>query len=160
MEVLKIIKDKDVVVVSANKTITFKTIGVDNYKTQVLDHLHESATEIPRAQLQNKFNEAKKLLHIHEDILSDDEYNYIDEKINSRAIATPKLLIKDHKKQKENGTYPTRLICPADNFIAAFPNIGYRGIRNILNKHNINYSKKTIIQAVDVKNKLEKLNIK
>ena len=38
--------------------------------------------------------------------------------------------------------------------------MGYRGIRSILDKHGANYTRYTIIQALDVKNKLEKLNVR
>ena len=58
-----------------------------------------------------------------EGILSESEYNFIKETINSRAIPTPKLLIKDHKKQNEDGTFPTRLVVPATNLQRDFQNL-------------------------------------
>ena len=51
------------------------------------------------------------------------------------------------------------MVVPATNFGAAFPNVGYRGIRNILNEYRVNYTKYTIIQSSDVKKKLEALEI-
>ena len=59
-----------------------------------------------------------------------------------------------------DGNYPTRLIVPATNFTAAFPKVGYKGIKSIFDENNINYNKFTIIQASDLKMKLEKFNIK
>ena len=49
---------------------------------------------------------------------------------------------------------------PAKNFTAAFPHVGQRGIKHILDKNKIDYSKKTIIQASHLKDQLEKLDIK
>ena len=76
-----------------------------------------------------------------------------------KAIPTPKLLIKDHKKPNKDGDYPTRIIIPATNFTAGFPKLGFSGIKRIFDKNNINYMKKTIIQSSDLKEKLETLNI-
>ncbi|MFZ9075453.1 MAG: hypothetical protein ACO2Z3_06590, partial [Flavobacteriaceae bacterium] len=67
---------------------------------------------------------------------------------------------KDHKKKNDDGDYPLRFIIPAINFTAAFPNLGYRGIKAILDSYNINYSRTTIVQASDLKEKLESFSIK
>ena len=48
---------------------------------------------------------------------------------------------------------------PATNFTAGFPNAGYRGIRKILDDNKINYTRKTIIQASELKDDLERLSI-
>ena len=69
------------------------------------------------------------------------------------------LLVKDHKKKNEHGDFPTRLVVPAKNFTAGFPHVGQRGIKEILDRNKINYMKKTIVQASDLKQKLEALNI-
>jgi hypothetical protein len=70
------------------------------------------------------------------------------------------LLIKDHKKPKSDGNYPTRLIIPATNFTACFPKLGYLGIKKIFDRCSVNYTRNTIIQASDLKDKLEKLNVR
>jgi hypothetical protein len=57
------------------------------------------------------------------------------------------------------GEYVTRLIVPATNFTAAFPKVGYLGIKNIFDQNGINYSGSTITQASQLKTTLEKLNI-
>ena len=58
-------------------------------------------------------SQAIDLLEDISDIVSDNERNYIKECIDSKAIPTPKLLIKDHKDLDEEGNYPTRLVVPA-----------------------------------------------
>jgi len=95
-----------------------------------------------------------------EEVISEDEAGFITETIKSRDIPTPKLLIKDHKTMKPDGSFPTRLVVPATNFTAAFPKVGYIGIKSIFDKNEIVYDRTTIIQASDLKGKLEKLNLK
>ena len=58
-----------------------------------------------------------------------------------------------------NGTFLTRLIIPATNFTTAFSRIGYIGVQELFRKENINYTHKTIIQASDLKEKVEKLEL-
>ena len=51
------------------------------------------------------------------------------------------------------------MVVPATNFTAAFPKIGYIGIKKIFDKENVNYSRKTIIQASDLKIDLESMKL-
>ena len=44
---------------------------------------------------------------------------------------------------------------PVTNFNATFSNIGYLGIKNITDKVKVNYSQFTVIEAYDLKDKLE-----
>ena len=73
----------------------------------------------------------------------------------TRAIPSPKLLIKDHKTINEKREFPTRLVIPATNFTATFSNIGYLGIKRCLDKGKLNYSQNSIVQASDMKETLE-----
>jgi len=52
------------------------------------------------------------------------------------------------------------LVASAKNFTTSFPHIGRRGIKAILDKNKVDYSRKTIVQASDLKSKLETLGIK
>ena len=58
------------------------------------------------------------------------------------------------------GEFPTRLVIPATNFSATFAKVGYLGLKNILEKNEINYTKFTIFQASQVKEDWEILNWK
>ena len=49
---------------------------------------------------------------------------------------------------------------PANNFTSAFPRLGYLGIRRIFDSNKIKYETNTITQASDLKEELEKLDIK
>ena len=49
------------------------------------------------------------------------------------------------------GEIPTRLVIPPTKFSATFAKFGYLGLKNILEKNEINYTKFTIVQASQVK---------
>eukprot|EP00957_Ditylum_brightwellii_P158008 12027650-Ditylum_brightwellii.AAC.1 len=81
------------------------------------------------------------------------------EGLDSKAISQPQLLIKDHKKLKPDGNFPTWLVIPASNFTTTFSKIGYMGVKGILDEHKLNHSKHTIIKASDLKHELEALHL-
>ena len=87
--------------------------------------------------------------------MSKNEVGHINESLKTKAIPTPKLLIKDHKKMSNMGKFPTRLVIPATNFSATFAKFGYLGVKKILEKNEINYTKFTIVQASQVKEEWE-----
>ena len=48
------------------------------------------------------------------------------------------------------GNFPTRPAIPANKFLTNFAKVGYLGLKNILEKNEINYTKFTIVQALQV----------
>ncbi len=88
-----------------------------------------------------------ELLEGLEDIMSEDEYYFVKESLNSKAIPSPKLLIKDHKEINDDGNYLTRLGVPATNFTAAFSKLGYIGIKKIIDGAGIDYTKKQSLKV-------------
>eukprot|EP00957_Ditylum_brightwellii_P165880 12629141-Ditylum_brightwellii.AAC.1 len=81
------------------------------------------------------------------------------ERLDSKAIPQSQLLIKDHKKPKQDRSFPTRLVIPATNLTLEFSKIGYMGIKKNLDEHKVNYAKYTIVQVCDSKDKLEQPNL-
>ena len=67
------------------------------------NQLEKVATRTTKKKLGEVYDDATWLLVEHKDSLSANEFNYILEMINSHAVPTPKLLIKDHKKPLKNG---------------------------------------------------------
>ena len=114
---------------------------------------------ITRSKLEEVEKQGIKLLEKKKHVLSNQEARAIEVALKSKAVPTPKLLIKDHKKADKNGNFPTRLVVPASNFTSSFPKAGYLGIKKIFDKNEINYMDKTIIQASDLKDELEKMGI-
>ena len=159
-QLLRNLRETSRVVVPTDKTNSFKLIEIEEYKTQVFKHLQISAIEVPRSRLVEISKNANELLSKVSHILNDKEREYIQETIDSKAVPTPKLLIKDHKKPDPKGNFPTRLICPASNFTAGFPKIGYIGIKEIFDKEGIIYDNKTIVQASELKEEIEKLDLR
>ena len=92
--------------------------------------------------------------------ISKGEYLFLKEKLLTRDIPTPLLLVKGHKKKNEFGEFPTRIVVPATNFTAGFAKLGYLGIKKIFIKKEIKCFSKTIVQASNLKDKLEKTNVK
>ena len=87
--------------------------------------------------------------------LSVKEGEFVRQSLATRAIPSPKLLIKDHKTINKNREFPTRLVIPATNFTATFSKIGYLGIKRCLDKGKVNYSHNSIVQASDLNETLE-----
>ena len=137
-------KDDKIAVVNTDKTNRWVTIEVDKYIRMVEEHLKKDATIVTLEQLKKACKEAEELLGKLEGILSSKEYYYADQTIKRKRVPTPQLLIKDHKKPKENGDYPSRLVVPAGNFTAGFSHLSWRGIEYLLIKNNVDYQKKTI----------------
>ena len=149
----------DMVVVPTDKTNSVILMEVSKYRTEVRSLLAKEAVVSSYAHLQDTHKKALDKLETIKPILSESEFNYVKSTITKRAIPTVQLLVKDHKKKNEHGDFPTRLVVPAKNFTAGFPHVGQRGIKEILDRNKINYMKKTIVQALDLKQKLEALNI-
>ena len=83
-------------------------------------------------------------------IMYKNKVGHINESLRTKYIPTPKLLIKDHNKLTINGDLPTRLVIPAKHFSSTFAMVGYLGLKNILEKNEINYTIFTIVQASQV----------
>jgi hypothetical protein len=156
----KNLQDTTTVAIPTDKTNSFKCIHIQDYKDWTIKHLLKNGKVIPRSKLIEVLDNANELLESLDDIMSEDEYSFVREFLNSKAIPSPKLLIKDHKEINDDGNYPTRLVVPATNFTAAFSKLGYIGIKRILDEAGINYSRKTIIQASHLKTQIESLGIR
>ena len=55
---------------------------------------------------------------------------------------------------------PTRLVISATKFTATFSKIIFLGIKNMLEKENMNYSQVNIFQASELKNNTEEIILK
>ena len=152
-------KEEDQVVVPTDKTNNYTVMSTQKYIKWVLKHLADAAEQVPRTEVVKIHKEAVKFADSIRDFISTDEFNFIQESLTSKAIPQPQLLVKDHKPVDDSGDFPTHLVIPATNFTMAFSKLGYLGIKKVLDEHNVNYNKHTIIQASDLKEKLEKFNL-
>ena len=92
--------------------------------------------------------------------LSVQEEENMRQSLATKAIPSPKLLINYHETINEKGESPTRLVIPAMKFTARFSKISYLGIKMLLDKGKVKYSRVSIVQASDLKGRLEKFKIK
>jgi hypothetical protein len=158
-DIAKQVSDQYHFIVPTDKTNSFSVMPTEEYKQKVLRHLLKDGKEISRERLILAQEQAEELLEDIDRLCSKGERDFIQESLKSKAIPSPKLLIKDHKKKDKWGNFPTRLVIPATNFTSAFPKLGYMGIKKIFDDEKVNYMKKTIVQASHAKGILEKLFI-
>ena len=102
----------------------------------------------------------KKILDQVKIELSVQEEYFVRQSLATRAILSPKLLIKDHNTSNKKWGFPTRLVIPVKNFTTTFSKIGYLWIKRMLDKVIVNYSRISIVQASERKERLEELKVK
>jgi hypothetical protein len=153
------LQGQDQVVVPTDETNSFHLVDSQDYIRWVKGHLDASAKVVSRHHLMDILESGKELLDDLEGLMGKKEYKFVKQSLLSRKIPTPSLLIKDHKKASSTGEFPTRLVVPAQNFTSAFPKLGYIAVHQILDSNHVDYSKRTIIQASNLKEKLKSLHI-
>ena len=150
----------DLVIVPTDKTNSFLPMKRQHYEEQMLIHLSKHGKEITPDELTTATQNAYRFLSEIGPHLSKQEFSFLKEQIDSKAIPTPKLLIKDHKpRNPTNGTHPTRLIAPSQNFIAGFPKMGYIAIKKIFEAAECQHTKYLIEQSYHLKRNLEGLHL-
>ena len=130
-----------------------------DYRRWVSDHLLKSANLSLRPKVVALFEYANKLLDIVKMELSSQKGNFVRQSLATRAILSPKLIIKYHKTINKKWKFPTKLVLPATNFTVTFSKIGYLGIKRFLDKGKVNYSRVYIFQTSELKERLEEMKI-
>ena len=116
---------------------------VEDCVNKINTHLNERAWEITRDQLTGTNEKCQEPLTDLSEVLSENEFGFLKQKANLKAVPMPKTLIKDHKKAHNQGRFPTCLVLPATNFTAGFPKLEYLGIKRIFNSNNVKCGTKT-----------------
>ena len=147
-------KKSGCVCVLTDKTNSTRVIKIEDHRLWVSDHILKASDLAIRPNVVALFEDAKKLLDKVKMEFSVQEESFVRQSLAMRAIPSPKLLIKDHNKTNKKGEFPTRLVIPAKNFTATFSNIYYIGIKMCLIKGKVNYSRVSIVQASDLKERL------
>jgi len=150
----------DTVIVPTDKTNFFFPMSIQEYEKQVIAHLEDHGTTITNQDLTRAIQEAREFLEQLKPHLSKKEYQFLRETIESKAVPTPKLMIKDHQKKiPTTNQYPTRLVVPGQNFNAGFAKMGYLAIKRILERAGNDHTKCLIEQSYHLKRHLETLNL-
>jgi len=136
---------------------SFRTASKSNCCKWAECHLTKNAKEVSREKLADVKEQALQLLHdkVELGVLSDKEESFVKQTVESKAMPSPKLLIKDHKKPDNEGNFPAGLAVPATNFTSAFQKTGCLGIKRIPDDNKVDCMSKTTIQASDLKENLE-----
>jgi len=113
-----------IVIVPTDKMNSFRVVEKEKYIEWVNTHLQYAAKEVSADKLALIAKEGEALLK-EINVLSPEENEFIKASIKMKAVPTPKLLIKDHKKANNKGEFPMQLVVPATNFTSAFPKVGY-----------------------------------
>eukprot|EP00957_Ditylum_brightwellii_P093780 7140263-Ditylum_brightwellii.AAC.1 len=71
------------------------------------------------------------------------------ERLESKAIPQPQLLIKDHKNARSDGAFLTRVVIPATNVTVTLSKIRYMRIKENLDEH------RSIIQSIQLSKNLK-----
>eukprot|EP00957_Ditylum_brightwellii_P024990 1889938-Ditylum_brightwellii.AAC.1 len=135
-------------------------VEVEKFSRLVVTHLNKNVDCIPRSRVVKIHQEAVKFAEKLSRSLSHEENGLSQEILDAKAISQPQLLVKDHKDKDDQVKFSTRLVIPAANFTATLSKIGYMGIKRVLDKHGVDYTKHTIIQSLDLKAKLESLGFR
>ena len=155
------LKNSTKVAIQTDKTNSFVLMETEEYEELVIEKLKEHGAEITITDLKEAHEEAKSLLEGITPWISKQEKQFLIQCIQSKAIPTPKLLVKDHKQKKEGAKqFPTRLIVPGQNFIAGFPQMGYKALKHILDNNHCDNQKYLIQQSSYLKEHLEGLQLK
>ena len=110
--ILKDLMNSRAVIIPTDKTNNFVAVEFDKYLYWMKNHIDKCGFETPRSKLVEIFDESEKLLEEMKVWISKNEYNFVREKLLTRGIPTPMLLIKDHKRKHAEGVFPTRIIVP------------------------------------------------
>ena len=84
-------------------------IKIEDYKRWVSHHLQKAADLGLRPKVMALYENTLLLLEKVNLYLSIKEEEFVRKSLVTRAIPSPKLLIKDHKTINEKGGFPTRL---------------------------------------------------
>ena len=131
------------VVLPTDKTNSFFLADIDTAESWIQNHINKDATKTTRSRVIEAYKQGEEIFESIENLLANHERAYLREALKLKAIPCPQILIKDHKKPTLNPNYPssgpieiypTRLVIPAGNFTAPFAKLGYKTIKNILEK--------------------------
>ena len=101
---LEKIKKEDMVIIPTDKTNLFQPMKLNKYIEEVGKHLNEGAIPSNRDKIVEIYKQANHLLIQISELLNNKEIEHLKEVIETKAIPTPKLLIKDHKIRNVTGT--------------------------------------------------------
>ena len=147
----------ELIVMKTDKTGRYVVQPTADYYRWMLEHMASDAVEVPTSDLVVAHDQALDFIENDlSDVLSDKEVQYLRQKVMTKRVATPKLFLKDHQAPRADGSFKTRLVVPADGFMAGFGKMAYLGIKGILDDLGVGYADRQVSQAYALKRKIER----
>ena len=134
------------VVVPTDKTNSFQVVHTRQYVKWMGNQLTKTAIHITKRRLGEVYDDAICLLIESKDFLSANEYNYILEITPVQCL--PQTIDQGSQGPSSQWRSFSETVSTRCNLCTGFPNVGYQGLKKILDDWGINYSKHTIIQAL------------
>lgn len=106
-----------------DKTNSYLTMSIDNYKRLVNNHIEKNVSEILVKKACEIYEESEEFFDDKEFLISHKERIEMQDELKNKSMPTPKLLIKEHKEKIGNGQFLTRLAVLAINFTSIFSKI-------------------------------------
>ena len=150
-------KEEEWMLVPTDKTNGWKPVRTAEYIRWMRGHLDTACKPVSEGLLSDIFARAQQLLAEIGGMLSAGEREYLQNWVQQRLLPMPRLLIKDHKRPKADGSPATRLLVPATNFTQCYAKVGYMTIRALFDARGVPYAARTIIQASHLKQTLDRL---
>ena len=125
------------VAIATDKTNRFIELSVEQYKIIASEELTKNCKIISREEVVNLYAECNDFLKTLK--ISKNESKYLTEALRSKHVPEIKLNIKDHKKIRDTGNYPSRLIIPCSCFCSCFSKIGYLSLKGIFEKNQVTF---------------------
>ena len=157
--ILNNLNEQNKVLVPTDKTNSYVIMSLNQYRSEMTETLNEVANVIEVHEVKCIKNQAIEILEKLQYKLSKNEFDAVKHQIDLCVVPTPRLLVKDHKKTKPNGSYPGRLVVPAQSFNSGFSKLDYTAIKDCFDRCNIVIDRFAIVQASSLKEKLEMMNV-
>eukprot|EP00957_Ditylum_brightwellii_P075548 5741823-Ditylum_brightwellii.AAC.1 len=106
-------KREQEIVVPTDKSNGHKLFAATDYINWVKKHMRDASIPIKRQEIVKLHHEALQFANWLKEFLNNDEFGYLMENLNSRAIPKPQLLIKDHKKVQKGWSLPNETCHPS-----------------------------------------------
>ena len=131
---------------------------IKDIREEMIEHISKKCTEVDVPYLKEVHEKAIALWTKYNGLMSAGESAYLENFINSRDVPVPRIIIKDHKKRKANGRFPSRMLIPATNFSQGAAKLGFNVLKNVFDRNGVPYKKYTINRAQVLKNDVERLD--
>ena len=132
----------DYVIVPSDKTNNWLKIKLLDYESLALKAISEVAEVTTRESLTQTFTSANNFVndYLASNKISTKEADYLKNSLKSKSLPWFKILIKDHKPLKLDGSFETRLITPCGNFMSGFNKLGSSAIKRIFERNKVKFT--------------------